>query len=123
MTGHQVRSYGPNVTTDDSTTQPPSGPSAAGHGCTSQYEIRVQGRLGRRWDAWFDGLDLTTEDDGTTVIRGPVVDQAALHGVLQKLRDLGIPLVSLEAISQGSPNDDTDLTDDPNRNDPPGATS
>jgi hypothetical protein len=66
---------------------------------TPQYEIRVQGHLGARWAAWFDGLSLTNEDDGTTVIRGPVVDQAALHGVLQKLRDVGIPLVSLTQVS------------------------
>jgi hypothetical protein len=60
-----------------------------------QYEIRVGGHLGPRWEAWFDGLSLTTADDGTTVIRGPVADQAALHGVLQKLRDLGVPLISV----------------------------
>ncbi len=60
-----------------------------------QYEIRVTGHLSPRWEAWFDGLSLTRTDDGTTVIRGPIVDQAALHGVLQKLRDLGIPLISV----------------------------
>jgi hypothetical protein len=60
-----------------------------------QYEIRVTGHLDPRWAAWFDGLSLTGGDDGTTVIRGPIVDQAALHGVLQKLRDLGIPLISV----------------------------
>ena len=60
-----------------------------------QYEIRVTGHLNSRWAAWFDGLSLTWADDGTTVIRGPIVDQAALHGVLQKLRDLGIPLISV----------------------------
>jgi hypothetical protein len=60
-----------------------------------QYEIRVTGHLDPRWAAWFDGLSLLREDDGTTVIRGPIVDQAALHGVLQRLRDLGIPLVSV----------------------------
>jgi hypothetical protein len=60
-----------------------------------QYEIRVTGHLDPRWAAWFDGLSLTRTDDGTTVIRGPIVDQAALHGVLQKLRDLGIPLTSV----------------------------
>ena len=59
------------------------------------YEVRVRGHLGARWAAWFDGLSLTAADDGTTVIRGPVVDQAALHGLLQKLRDVGLPLVSL----------------------------
>ncbi len=60
-----------------------------------QYEIRVTGHLSSRWAAWFDGLSLTRADDGTTVIRGPIVDQAALHGVLQKLRDLGVPLISV----------------------------
>ena len=60
-----------------------------------QYEIRVTGHLNSRWSAWFDGLSLTRADDGTTVIRGPIVDQAALHGVLQKLRDLGVPLISV----------------------------
>jgi len=60
-----------------------------------QYEIRVKGHLDSRWAAWFDGLTLTREHDGTTVIQGPIVDQAALHGLLQKLRDIGVPLISL----------------------------
>ena len=60
-----------------------------------QYEIRVEGHLGTRWAAWFDGLSITPVDDGTTVLRGAVPDQAALHGLLQKLRDVGIPLISL----------------------------
>ena len=59
------------------------------------YEIRIQGRLETRWGSWFDGLTLTTEGDGTTILRGPVIDQAALHGLLQKVRDLGLPLVSV----------------------------
>ncbi len=59
------------------------------------YEIRLQGHLEPRWAVWFDGLRLTHESDGTTVISGPVVDQAALHGLLQKLRDVGMPLVSI----------------------------
>ena len=63
-----------------------------------QYEIRVEGHLGTRWSAWFDGLDISSGGDGTTVLRGPVVDQAALHGLLQKLRDVGIPLISLVPI-------------------------
>ena len=63
-----------------------------------QYEIRVAGHLSPRWTAWFDGLGLTWAEDGTTVIRGPIVDQAALHGVLQKLRDIGVPLVSLSQL-------------------------
>jgi hypothetical protein len=65
---------------------------------TGWYEIRLKGHLDSRWAAWFDGLALTNESDGTTVIQGPVVDQAALHGLLQKLRDVGIPLLSLTQI-------------------------
>lgn len=77
-----------------------------------QYEIRVEGHLGTRWAAWFDGLAVIREDDGTTVLRGSVVDQAALHGLLQKLRDVGIPLLSLTPIevplTKGSaPHDET----------------
>ena len=60
-----------------------------------RYEIRLQGRLGDRWAAWFEGLVLTAGDDGTTLLRGEVADQAALHGLLQKVRDLGLPLVSV----------------------------
>jgi hypothetical protein len=63
-----------------------------------RYEIRLQGRLHHRWAAWFDGMSLTTEDDSTTVLAGPVVDQAALHGLLQRLRDLGLPLVSVSRV-------------------------
>lgn len=68
-----------------------------------QWEIRVKGRLGPRWTAWFDGLAVSNGDDGTTVLRGPVVDQAALHGLLQRLRDVGIPLVSVARLSTGAP--------------------
>jgi hypothetical protein len=59
------------------------------------YEIRVRGHLEPRWAAWFDGMSLAHEGDGTTVLHGPVVDQSALHGVLQKLRDLGLPLLAV----------------------------
>ena len=75
-TAHQVGSYGQRV----------------------QYEIRVEGHLPERWSAWFDGLTITSEDDSSTVIRGAVVDQSALHGVLQRLRDIGIPLISLTPV-------------------------
>jgi hypothetical protein len=64
-----------------------------------QYEIRVKGHLDARSAAWFDGLTLVAVDDGTTLIHGPIVDQAALHGVLQRLRDVGIPLLSLRSIT------------------------
>jgi hypothetical protein len=60
-----------------------------------RYEIRFQGHLASRWAAWFEGMTLTSHSDGTTVLEGPVVDQAALHGLLTKLRDLGLPLISL----------------------------
>ena len=67
------------------------------------YEIRLQGHLDARWAAWFDGMILTTADDGTTALRGPVTDQAALHGVLQKVRDLGLPLVSVTQLDPDQP--------------------
>ena len=68
-----------------------------------QYEVRVRGLIGERWAAWFDGLSLSPDDDGITVIRGPLVDQAALHGLLQKLRDVGLPLVSLVQLPPDAP--------------------
>jgi hypothetical protein len=68
-----------------------------------RYEIRLKGHLAPRWAAWFDGLSLTDEDDGTTALRGPVVDQAALHGVLQQVRDTGLPLISVTPIDPPPP--------------------
>ena len=59
------------------------------------YEIRLKGRLDGRWSDWFDGLSFTHASDGTTIIRGSVADQAALHGLLGKVRDLGLPLISV----------------------------
>jgi hypothetical protein len=73
------------------------------------YEIRIQGHLGARWAAWFDGLSLTNEPDGTTVIFGPVADQAALHGLLQKVRDTGLALVSVTQV-YGDPHDASTIT-------------
>jgi hypothetical protein len=72
-----------------------------------RYEIRLEGHLDPRWAAWFDGLRLRTESDGTTVLRGPVVDQAALHGVLQQVRDLGLPLVSVTRLDPDRPHGST----------------
>jgi len=69
-----------------------------------RYEIRVKGHLDSRWATWFDGLTLTHESDGTTLIHGPVVDQAALHGLLQKVRDVGLPLVSVTQVEPDQPN-------------------
>ena len=60
-----------------------------------RYEIRIKGHLDARWAAWFDGMSLTRDQNGTTVIHGAIADQAALHGVLQKIRDLGLELVSV----------------------------
>jgi hypothetical protein len=62
------------------------------------YEIRIKGHLGHRWADWFEGLTITLEDNGDTLITGPVVDQAALHGLLKKVRDLGMPLISVMGI-------------------------
>jgi hypothetical protein len=62
------------------------------------YEIRVRGVLDSGWSAWFDGLRLTSDESGQTVIAGPVADQAALHGLLAKVRDLGLELLSVRRI-------------------------
>ena len=72
--------------------------------CPARYEIRLGSRLDPRWAAWFDGLTLTsTAQDGTTTLRGPVADQAALHGFLERIRDLGVPLISVTAIDPDEP--------------------
>ena len=67
------------------------------------YQIRVRGHLESRWAAWFDGMSLSYETDGTTNIFGPVVDQAALHGLLHTLRDTGLPLVSVTQVEPDRP--------------------
>ena len=59
------------------------------------YRIRIQGRLDQRWSSWFDGMSVTRGDDGTTLLRGRVGDQAALHGLIQKVRDLGLTLLEV----------------------------
>jgi hypothetical protein len=64
------------------------------------YEIRVQGRLDQRWSSWFDGLTITYEDEDITVLRGSLVDEAALHGVLIKVRDLALPLLAVNRVSE-----------------------
>jgi hypothetical protein len=65
------------------------------------YHIRVKGHLGRQWIEWFEGLSITLEDNGETLITGPVADQAALHGLLKKVRDLGMPLISVHRAEPG----------------------
>ncbi len=69
--------------------------STEDHHEPGRYEIRIKGHLDARWAAWFDGLTITLEENGATLLTGTVVDQAALHGVLRKVRDLGLPLVSV----------------------------
>ena len=71
------------------------------------YQIRLKGHLGSQWTDWFDGLTITLEEDGNTLLTGHVVDQAALHGLLKKVRDLGLPLVSVSPVEHGQ----ADLSD------------
>ena len=66
-----------------------------------RYEIRIKGHLDNRWANWFEGLTITLEDNGETLLTGPVVDQAALHGVLKKVRDVGMPLLSVVCVTPG----------------------
>ncbi len=65
------------------------------------YQIRVEGHLGQQWMDWFDGLAITLEEDGDTLLTGLVTDQAALYGLLKKVRDLGLPLVSVNPVEPG----------------------
>jgi hypothetical protein len=65
------------------------------------YQIRVKSHLGADWTDWFEGLTITLEEDGDTLLTGPVVDQAALHGLLKKVRDLGMPLLSVICVEPG----------------------
>ena len=74
---------------------------------TIVYQIRLKGHLSHQWAAWFEGLTITLEDDGDTLLTGPVVDQAALHGLLKKVRELGIPLISVNRVKP----DQTDAPD------------
>jgi hypothetical protein len=68
-----------------------------------RYEIRIKGHLDSRWTEWFEGLTITREANGETVLTGPVIDQAALHGLLRKVRDLGVMLLGVNAIPPDDP--------------------
>ena len=65
---------------------------------TAYYEIRLQGQLNARWADWFDGMTITLDNNGNTLLSGPVVDQAALHGILKKVRDVGLTLLSVNFV-------------------------
>ncbi len=71
-------------------------------GETPVYQIRIRGHLGAQWADWFEGFAITPQADGDTLLTGPVVDQAALHGLLKRVRDLGIALVSINSIRSGT---------------------
>jgi len=64
------------------------------------YQIRIKGHLGQAWADWFEGMSITLEENGATRLTGPVADQAALHGLLRKIRDVGMPLLSVNCIEQ-----------------------
>jgi hypothetical protein len=70
---------------------------------TVVYQIRLKGHLDNQWTDWFEGLTITLEEDGDTLLTGPVIDQSALHGLLRKVRDLGMPLVSVSPVEPGPP--------------------
>ena len=70
-------------------------------GHSDVYQIRIKGHLDSQWAGWFEGLTITLEDNGDTLLTGQVVDQAALHGLLRKVRDLGLPLISVRRFEQG----------------------
>ncbi len=123
MCAHQVGPYVHLVSTDDHTNEPSTPHSTAEPASAQHYEIRVRGHLGSRWSTWFDGMTLTSENDGTSVIRGFVIDQAALHGLLNQLRDLGITLISLTPLAPGTASEPPDESHNPTHHHPSGATS
>jgi hypothetical protein len=113
MSAHHIDSYLAVIPKVREARREPSGKQAerstmsdtwAGHSHNpGRYEIRLKGHLGSRWAARFDGMTLTTRADGTTLIEGPVVDQAALHGLLRTLRDIGLPVLSVTQLESGHP--------------------
>jgi hypothetical protein len=82
---------------------------------SSRYEIRLADHLDSRWAAWFDGMTLTRADDGSTVLTGAALDQAALHGLLRKVRDLGLPLLAVTHIDPDPPHTSTRRPADPSK--------
>ncbi|MBT2514576.1 hypothetical protein [Arthrobacter sp. ISL-30] len=78
------------------------------HHTSGWYEIRLEGHLDSRWASWFNALGLTNESDGTTVIQSQAADQAALHGLLQKVRDIGLPLISVTQVEPDKPESTTE---------------
>ncbi len=76
------------------------------------YQFRIKGHLGQQWINWFQGLTITLEEDGNTLLNGPVIDQSALHGILKKIRDLGMPLLSVNSVETGAQHtsDNTQVT-------------
>jgi hypothetical protein len=75
-------------------------PPTRGDAEPDRYEIRLHGQLDQRWSDWFGGFILTTQSDGTTTLTGPVIDQAALHGLLRRVGDLGVTLISLNITNE-----------------------
>jgi len=65
------------------------------------YQIRIKGHLGHQWTDWFEGMTITLEENSETLLTGPVIDDAALHGLLKKVRDLGMPLLSVNRVKPG----------------------
>lgn len=82
------------------------------HSESSIYQIRFKGHLSNQWVEWFAGMTITLEEDGNTLLTGPVIDQAALYGLLRKVRDLGLPLLFVMRIEQ-APSDIIDAADEP----------
>jgi hypothetical protein len=82
-----------------SNSYPPSNPDQP-----TSYQIRIKGHLGSEWADWFEGMAVTLEDSGETLLTGSVTDQAALHGLLKKVRDLGLPLLSVNRMKSGQAN-------------------
>jgi hypothetical protein len=84
-------------------------PPASEHDAPWRYELRVKGHLDDTWAKWFSGLRIMLEDSGTTVLTGPVADQAALHGLLAKVRDLGMPLLLVKCLNAEQDQDCTTI--------------